>query len=116
MCWALTIEMVNLTLLLLKAPLIRMLFWLVLISFLNHSRGQRFLLLKTPRLIENTSTHTNREFNENVECWKQRGLTIQPIAPYFPELNIIEIVWQKIKYEWRNYLLMILMKISKINY
>jgi transposase len=45
-------------------------------------------------------TTTSQEFNENIERWKQRGLTIQPIAPYSPKLNIIEIVWQKIKYEW----------------
>ena len=31
---------------------------------------------------------------------KERKLTIYPIPPYSPELNIIEIVWRKIKYEW----------------
>jgi transposase len=28
------------------------------------------------------------------------GLSIVHIAPYSPELNIIEIVWRKIKFEW----------------
>ena len=28
------------------------------------------------------------------------SLLIVPISPYSPELNIIEIVWRKIKYEW----------------
>ena len=54
----------------------------------------------TVLIIDNAPTHTSQEFNENIERWKQRGLTIQPIAPYSPELNIIEIVWRKIKYEW----------------
>ena len=31
---------------------------------------------------------------------KEAGLTIYPIPPYSPELNIIEIIWRKIKYEW----------------
>ena len=37
---------------------------------------------------------------ENVERWKELGLAIVPIAPYSPELNLIEILWRKIKYEW----------------
>jgi transposase len=39
------------------------------------------------------------EFRGNIEQWKKQGLTIIPITPYSPELNIIEI-WRKIKYEW----------------
>ena len=42
----------------------------------------------------------NPEFQENIERWQQQGLTIVNIAPYSPELNIIEILWRKIKYEW----------------
>ncbi len=71
----------------------------------------------TVLIIDNAPIHTSQEFNENIERWKQRGLTIQPIAPYSPELSIIEIVWRKIKYEWLPFsALMILMKISKMNY
>ncbi len=54
----------------------------------------------TVLVIDNASTHTSNEFNENLERWKERGLTIYRIPPYSPELNIIEIVWRKIKYEW----------------
>ena len=54
----------------------------------------------TTLVIDNASTHTSNEFNENLEKWKERKLTIYPIPPYSPELNIIEIVWRKIKYEW----------------
>jgi transposase len=54
----------------------------------------------TVLVIDNAPTHTSQEFNDNIERWKQRGLTIQPIARYSPELNIIEIVWRRIKYEW----------------
>lgn len=54
----------------------------------------------TTLVIDNASTHTSNEFNENVEKWKKRGLTIYRIPPYSPELNVIEIVWRKIKYKW----------------
>ncbi len=54
----------------------------------------------TTLVIDNASTHTSHEFNENLEIWKERKLSIYRIPPYSPELNIIEIVWRKIKYEW----------------
>jgi len=54
----------------------------------------------TTLIIDNASTHTSHEFNENLEKWKERKLSIYRIPPYSPELNIIEIVWRKIKYEW----------------
>ncbi len=48
-------------------------------------------------MIDNASTHTSNEFNDNIEAWKERGLTIYRIPPYSPELNVIEIIWRKIK-------------------
>jgi len=56
--------------------------------------------IPTTLVIDNASTHTSNEFNDNLEAWKERGLTIYRIPPYSPELNIIEIIWRKIKYEW----------------
>jgi transposase len=54
----------------------------------------------TALVLDNASIHTSAEFKENISRWLDKGLTIVPIAPYSPELNIIEIVWRKIKYEW----------------
>lgn len=54
----------------------------------------------TTLVIDNAPTHTSHEFNDCVEGWKEKGLTIYRIPPYSPELNLIEIVWRKIKYEW----------------
>jgi len=51
-------------------------------------------------LIDNAPVHRSEEFMENIEAWEQRGLHIKFLPPYSPELNIIEIVWRKIKYEW----------------
>lgn len=55
---------------------------------------------ETVLVIDNAPIHTSAEFIENIEKWKAQGLTIVPIAPYSPELNLIEILWRKIKYEW----------------
>ena len=55
---------------------------------------------QTVLVMDNASIHKSFEFQENIEQWQQQGLTIVNIAPYSPELNIIEIVWRKIKYEW----------------
>jgi transposase len=55
---------------------------------------------QTTLVMDNASIHKSLEFQENIEHWQQLGLTIVNIAPYSPELNIIEIVWRKIKYEW----------------
>ena len=54
----------------------------------------------TVLIMDNASVHTSFEFLENIEHWQKHGLTIVNIAPYSPELNLIEIVWRKIKYEW----------------
>jgi transposase len=54
----------------------------------------------TSLIVDNAPTHTSNEFKAQIEKWRELGLTIVPISPYSPELNIIEIVWRKIKYEW----------------
>jgi transposase len=54
----------------------------------------------TTLIIDNASIHTSKEFKANIAKWSQRGLTLVPLAAYSPELNIIEIIWRKIKYEW----------------
>lgn len=50
--------------------------------------------------IDNASTHTSSLFLENIIKWEEKGLYIRNISPYSPELNLIEILWRKIKYEW----------------
>jgi hypothetical protein len=53
----------------------------------------------TTLLVDNAPTNTSKEFKAQIDRWSDLGLTIVPISPYSPELNIIEIVWRKIKYE-----------------
>lgn len=58
---------------------------------------------KTVVVIDNASMHTSKAFLSNIENWESKGLIIQNIPPYSPELNRIEILWRKIKYEWLDF-------------
>ena len=51
-------------------------------------------------IIDNAPTHTSNAFLDEVDKWTRKGLTIFNIPAYSPELNKIEILWRKIKYEW----------------
>jgi transposase len=58
---------------------------------------------KTVILIDNASIHTSNLFKDNIKKWKENNLIIYNIPPYSPELNKIEILWKKIKYEWMDF-------------
>lgn len=51
-------------------------------------------------VLDNSSVHTAGEFKEQISKWEQLGLYIFYLPTYSPHLNIIEILWRKIKYEW----------------
>ena len=70
----------------------------VVVASIDHFIGT--LKRPTVLIIDTAPVHTSNEFKDNLGRWEKQGLTIVPIAPYSPELNIIEILWRKIKYEW----------------
>ncbi len=51
-------------------------------------------------VIDNAPTHASEEFEEELEAWAKRGLHVYFLPPYCPELNLIELLWRRIKYEW----------------
>lgn len=51
-------------------------------------------------LVDNAPMHTSDEFEEEIERWQQEDLYVKFLPAYCPELNLIEILWRKIKYEW----------------
>lgn len=51
-------------------------------------------------VLDNASIHRSNEFKANIERWKEKDLHLYFLPPYSPELNKIEILWRKIKYEW----------------
>ena len=40
------------------------------------------------------------KFINKLEQWKEKELLIYFLPPYSPELNLIEILWRRIKYYW----------------
>ena len=51
-------------------------------------------------VIDNASIHTSEAFNNCLARWAARGLFIKRLPTYSPELNLIEIVWRFLKYQW----------------
>lgn len=54
-------------------------------------------------MLDNAPMHTGKIFSDNIEKWQEKGLFPYFISAYSPELNIIEILWKKIKYEWLSF-------------
>jgi transposase len=51
-------------------------------------------------VADQASIHTSNAVLDKIEEWKERGITIFELPSYSPELNLIEILWRFIKYEW----------------
>lgn len=58
--------------------------------------------LKQPAVVilDNASVHTSKKVEAKLKEWEDRGLTLYFLPPYSPQLNLIEILWRKMKYEW----------------
>jgi transposase len=55
---------------------------------------------KTVVVIANASIHRSEAFEDHIPSWKKPGLIIKYLRPYSPALNLIEILWRRIKYTW----------------
>jgi transposase len=51
-------------------------------------------------VMDNASIHTSDAFQDQIAKWQKRGLEIFYLPEYSPELNLIEILWRFMKYEW----------------
>ncbi len=51
-------------------------------------------------VLDNAPIHRSEEFEERIEEWAKLGLKIYFLPTYCPSLNKIEMLWQKIKYDW----------------
>ena len=58
------------------------------------------LAQKTVVVIDNAPVHRSEEFEEKIGEWAALGLQIYYLPTYCPSLNKIEMLWQKIKYDW----------------
>jgi len=55
---------------------------------------------KTVVIIDHASIHTSEACEDRMPYWKKQGLILKYLPPYSPELNLIEILWRRIKYTW----------------
>ena len=51
-------------------------------------------------VLDNAPIHTSKAFQEKISQWRKQKLEIFRLPTYSPQLNIIEILWRFIKYEW----------------
>jgi transposase len=58
------------------------------------------LPIKTVIVLDQASIHTSDSLLNKLEEWKQKNLEIFWLPTYSPKLNLIEILWRFIKYEW----------------
>ena len=51
-------------------------------------------------VLDNASMHRSAAFTDKIKEWEADGMFLLFLPPYSPELNLIEILWRKLKYEW----------------
>jgi transposase len=51
-------------------------------------------------VVDNASIHRSEAFQEASPKWEKEGLWVFYLPQYSPELNLIEILWRFMKYEW----------------
>lgn len=55
---------------------------------------------RTVIVVDQASIHTSDAIQDKLEEWAQRQIEIFQLPSYSPQLNLIEILWRFIKYEW----------------
>jgi transposase len=51
-------------------------------------------------VLDNAKIHRSKLMQSKLGEWEEKGFYIFNLPPYSPHLNIIEILWRKMKYEW----------------
>ena len=51
-------------------------------------------------VLDNAKIHHSKLFQAQLLIWKEKGVEIFYLPTYSPHLNLIEILWRKMKYEW----------------
>ncbi len=54
----------------------------------------------TTVVIDNAPIHTSATFQAMIPKWEEQNLFLWFLPAYCPELNLIEILWKRIKYNW----------------
>lgn len=51
-------------------------------------------------VLDNAPAHGAKRVRQRQEFWQKRGLFVFYLPSYSPHLNIAEILWRKLKYQW----------------
>ena len=70
------------------------------IKFSHKSAQNITLLLLRCLVLDNASIHTAGIIKERLRVWQERGLFVFYLPRYSPHLNIAEVLWRKLKYQW----------------
>ena len=69
-----------------------------IIDFMNSFVEQ--INKKTVVILDNSPIHKSKKFIAKMQEWKEKDVLIFFLPTYSPELNLIEILWRRIKYNW----------------
>ena len=58
------------------------------------------LCKQTIIIVDNASMHRSKKFKAKLAEWEKKNVLVYYLPPYSPELNLIEIVWRFLKYQW----------------
>lgn len=76
----------------------------IMVNFINQiKKATKSVRRKGKQVVivmDNAPLHKSEMFEENIEQWEKEGIIIYYLPPYGSKLNKIELLWQKIKYEW----------------
>lgn len=68
----------------------------VMRAFAKAKKGDKPKLI----ILDNAPAHRGDEIEEELEALAEEGVFVMFLPSYSPELNLIELLWEKIKYEW----------------
>jgi transposase len=71
-------------------------------NFVAEQLDHLSLCLQKPTVIvlDNASIHHGQAMQHRRQAWQARGLFVFYLPSYSPHLNIAEVLWRKLKYEW----------------
>ncbi len=70
----------------------------IVIKFLDNYANK--INKRTVVVIDNAPIHRSKAFQKKIAEWKKKKLEIFWLPTYSPQLNLIEILWRFMKYEW----------------
>jgi transposase len=64
--------------------------------WIAHKPGDRCVVV----VMDNARIHRSAQFTKQLSTWAKQHVYVVYLPPYSPELNLIELLWKKVKYEW----------------